>query len=124
MKNAYFIFYIFFIFSSCSDGYQLKDFNKSKWQKDKKGCSGKRLELVKVLLDNKTRLKGMDDDDLLDLLGKPEKTVYYGRGRKDYSYYVSPGGQCADKTDVKPGSRLLVEFDALGYVNIITLQDI
>ena len=66
----------------------------------------------------------MDDDDLVSLLGTPEKTVYYGRGRKDYAYYITPGGQCQGTPDLKAGSRLLVEFDALGYVNIITLQDI
>jgi hypothetical protein len=124
MKNPYLIFCLLIVLTSCSDGYQVKDFDKGQWKRDKKGCSGKRIELVKILLNNKARFKGLDDDDLLDLLGKPEKTVYYGRGRKDYSYYVTPGGQCEDKADTKPGSRLLVEFDALGYVNIITLQDI
>ena len=66
----------------------------------------------------------MDDDDLVSLLGTPEKTVYYGRGRKDYAYYISAGGQCPETPEMKAGPRLLVEFDALGYVNIITLQDI
>ena len=124
MRNAYLLFCAFFIFSGCSDGYQLDGFDKIAWKKDRKGCSGKRIELVKILLYNKSGFKGMDDDDLVSLLGTPERTVYYGRGRKDYAYYVTPGGQCRETPNLKAGSRLLVEFDALGYVNIITLQDI
>jgi hypothetical protein len=124
MKNAYVLFFAILILSGCSDGYQPDGFNKSAWKKDRKGCMGERIELVKILLQNKSRFKGMDDDDLVSLLGTPERTVYYGRGRKDYAYYITPGGQCAQTPDLKAGSRLLVEFDALGYVNIITLQDI
>jgi hypothetical protein len=124
MKNIYLLFCALFIFAGCSDGYQLQGFDKAAWKNDKKGCQGKRIDQVKILLESKSRFKGMDDDDLISLLGTPEKTVYYGRGRKDYAYYVAPGGQCPETPGAKTGARLLVEFDALGYVNIITLQDV
>jgi hypothetical protein len=124
MRNVYLLFCALLIFSGCSGDYQLQGFDKMAWKKDRKGCSGKRVDLVKVLVMNKAKFKGMDDDDLVSLLGTPEKTVYYGRGRKDYAYYITPGGQCRETPGLKDGSRLLVEFDALGYVNIITLQNI
>ncbi|MFL5731429.1 MAG: hypothetical protein ACJ75J_18210 [Cytophagaceae bacterium] len=123
MRNVYLLICGALIFAGCSEGYQLQGFDKKVWQLDKKGCEGKRKELVGILIQNKPRFKGMDDDDLLNLLGKPEKTVYYGRGRKDYSYFINPGNQCQNNQDMPAGSRLLVEFDALGYVNIITLQN-
>jgi hypothetical protein len=121
-KPLYCIFFLFFSLLSCGKTYNLPDFDKVSWENDKKGCKGTRADLAKKLLENSQSLKGMDDDVLVEILGKPEKTVYYGRGRKDYVYYVQPGSQCTSEKAL-PGPRIVVEFDALGYITIITYQN-
>jgi hypothetical protein len=121
-KAKYCLFLTIAILFSCGKNYNIPDFDKVSWQNDKKGCKGDRVSLAKTILKNSTSLKGMDDDVMVEILGHPEKTVYYGRGRKDYNYYVQPGSQCNPDAP-KAGSRIVVEFDALGYVNIITWQN-
>jgi len=121
-KPLYCLFFIITFLFSCGKKYNIPDFDKVSWENDKKGCKGDRATIVKTLLKNSTTLRGMDDDVLVEILGHPEKTVYYGRGRKDYIYYVQPGSQC-DTIQMKPGSRIVIEFDALGYLTIITYQN-
>ena len=70
---------------------------------------------------NSTKLKGMDDDDLADFLGKPEKSNWEARGKKTYYYYIQPGSQCSSDLMLE-GSKLAVEFDALGRVKMVTEQ--
>jgi hypothetical protein len=121
-KALYCLFLSITFFFSCGKKYNIPDFDKVSWANDKKGCKGDREALVKELLKNSGYLKGMDDDVLVEILGHPEKTVYYGRGRKDYIYYVQPGNQC-NLNLPKQGSKIVVEFDALGFINFITYQN-
>jgi hypothetical protein len=121
-KAIYCLFFIISLLFGCGKKYNIPDFDKVSWQNDKKGCKGERASLAKAIIKSSISLKGMDDDVLVDLLGHPEKTVYYGRNRKDYIYYVQPGNQC-NSDQARPGSRIVVEFDALGYINIITYQN-
>jgi hypothetical protein len=120
-KPLYCLFLIIALFFSCGKKYNIPGFNKVSWDNDKKGCKNDRASIAKSILKNSASIKGMDDDVLVEVFGHPEKTVYYGRGRKDYVYYVQPGSQC-DSLAPKEGARIVVEFDALGYVNIITYQ--
>jgi outer membrane protein assembly factor BamE (lipoprotein component of BamABCDE complex) len=121
-KAIYCLFLIISLLFGCGKKYNIPGFDKVSWQNDKKGCKGDRVSLAKAIIKNSISLKGMDDDVLVDLLGNPEKTVYYGRNRKDYIYFVEPGSQC-NSDQVQAGSRIVIEFDALGYINIVTYQN-
>jgi hypothetical protein len=109
--------------SACSSNQkpQLEGFNSELWKNDKKGCEGKRSILAEAVLANSIKLKGMDDDDVADFLGKPEKSNWEERGKKTYYYYIQPGSQCNSDLMLE-GSKLAVEFDALGRVKMITEQ--
>src|SRR5688500_17963469 len=99
----------------------LEGFNSELWKKDKRGCEGKRSYFAEILLTKSTDIKGMDDDDIAELLGKPEKSNWEDRGKKTYFYYIQPGNQC-DSTMMLEGTKLAVEFDALGRVKLVTEQ--
>jgi hypothetical protein len=99
----------------------LEGFNSELWKKDKKGCDGKRSYFAEILLAKSTEIKGMDDDDVAELLGKPEKSSWEDRGKKTYIYYIQPGKQC-DTSFILEGIKLAIEFDALGRVKLVTEQ--
>jgi hypothetical protein len=104
---------------SCSEKPNLDGFNSEVWKKDKYGCEGKREYMAEKLFEQSSRLKGMDDDDLIDLFGKPEFYDWESRGKKSFLYYIRPGSQC-DSGMMLEGAKIVFEFDALGRVRLVT----
>ena len=123
MKNSLFLLPLLAVLvMTCKPKEKFHGFDSEIWKQDQKACQNKRGGLLKNFPNFKSELKSMDDDDLTDLLGNPEKTFYYGRGRRDYVYFISPGSQC-NKTDYTlEGRELVIEINALGYVTIATEQ--
>jgi hypothetical protein len=117
------IIVIFFIasliFSSCKEAPKLEGFNSELWKEDKKGCKGKRTYLSEILLTKTSDLRGVDDDDIVEILGKPDKYEGETRGKKTYYYYTQPGSQCESNLMLE-GAQIVIEFNAIGKVNIIT----
>ena len=104
---------------SCSQPDKIEGFDEEKWRQDYNGCTNKRAELVKILLNNKEKLKKYDDDAITALLGAPERNRQFARGKKNYIYFIYPGKQCIGSTIADEGKKLVIEFDALGYPRII-----
>jgi hypothetical protein len=103
----------------CSEKPNLSGFNSDIWKKDKAGCEGKRSILVDTLLAQVSLLKGIKEDQLTQILGKPEKYIPQDRGKKSWHYYTQNGSQC-DKNLILEGPKIVVEFDALGRVSLVT----
>jgi len=123
MKNSLFLLLLAAIlFSTCKPQKKFPGFDSEGWKLDKNACEGKREGFYKAYPNLKVELKGTDDDDLTDIFGNPEKTFYYGRGRKDYVYFISPGSQCDSSKYALEGKELVIEINALGFVNIATEQ--
>jgi len=123
MKNSLFLLPLLaFLLMTCKPKEKFPSFDFEIWKQDQKGCQNKRENLLKNFPNFKSELRSMDDDDLTHLLGNPEKIFNYARGRRDYVYFISPGSQC-NKTDyTTEGRELVIEINALGFVNIATEQ--
>ena len=101
----------------------MKNFDQQRWKSDLKGCKGWRITLVDSIISNKKEWKGMDDDVLLDLLGKPEKSFYYERNAKAFSYYIEPGSQCPGSEQSSEGRKFTAEINATGFVNLVRIEN-
>ncbi len=97
-------------------------FDKNTWLADKKGCSGKRLLVSKSILEHKNEWKGLDDDFLLELLGKPDQSFYHERNAKSFAFYIEPGMQCVDSSN-RNARRLIAEINATGFVSLIRIEN-
>lgn len=86
------------------------------------GCEGQRSEQVNLILNNKKEWLGIDDDEIVDLLGRPERSYYYERNVRAFGYYLATGKQC-DINQGKFGKRILVEFNATGFSKRIFLEE-
>jgi hypothetical protein len=110
------------IYTSCNQKKPiLEGFNSELWKKDKLGCNGKRAYLAEIIFSKSVELKGIDDDEVAELLGKPEKSNWETRGKKTYYYYFQPGKQCNSQS-ILEGPKVAIEFDALGRVKLVTEQ--
>ena len=123
MRNLILLFSITIMIISCNSEKTLTGFDKNTWLSDNKGCAGKRILLVNSILENRKEWKGLDDDYLLELLGKPDQSFYYERNAKSFAFYIEPGKQCKNSSNSKFGRRLVAEINATGFVNLIRVEN-
>jgi len=106
---------------SCTQKKEIKGFDAESWRKDIAACTDKRKEAGQYLYDHQQELIGMKAEEIVEILGKPDKTDYQGRAKFSYSYYIEPGKQC-DPSKVKEGDLLVVEVESLGRMRGMRLQ--
>lgn len=124
IKTLTFFTFLTCLLIGCSTKEEIRNFDAEQWKADKRGCLGKRKNLVQPILAVRDSLKGMDDDVLVDLLGKPEKTFYFSRGKKSYEYFIEPGSQCDPGKYKSEGNRIVFEINAIGNVSLIVIKKI
>lgn len=100
---------------SCSPPIDLEGFNEKAWQSDKDGCQGLRLKLKEDLMSVKEQIKGLNNDEVITLLGKPNKTLLDKRNQKYFIYSLSPNQSCSNHNP-EISSELSLRFSAIGLV--------
>jgi hypothetical protein len=99
---------------------KLDGIDAGKWKDDKKGCNGYRQSTEAKLLGQTEQLKGLAEMDIVRLLGKPDQNELYKRNQKFYSYYISPGIDCAYHDSIN--HRLVLRFNAMGYAQLVAIE--
>lgn len=121
IKNL--IYILLFLISCNGKEVVIESFNQEVWKNDPFGCTNSRLSEAESLLQNKEQLMGMNNDDLIQLLGKPDRTELYTRNQKFFHYYLTPGEQCTNVEESADPARLTFRFNATGFINEVTLYD-
>lgn len=98
---------------------QLKNFDKEGWVNDKDGCSGARKSIVGTIIDQKDLLMAKEQEQITELLGKPDRHELYKRSQYFLVYSIEPGSSCPDFIADKKVANLSIRFNALGRVNEI-----
>jgi len=99
---------------------KLQNFDSEVWIADKNGCSGIRIASMENLLASKHFMRGLQTDEIEELLGKPDAEELYDRSQKYYIYFMEPGPKC-DSTIENPRA-LYVRFSAVGLANEFVIQ--
>lgn len=102
------------ILISCSSAVNdLPNFDEEAWISDPNGCAGQRLLMVENLVRAKDQLKGLNQNDINELLGKPDRHELYKRSQKFFYYQISPAEACKSE---QPGEDiyLSIRFNATG----------
>lgn len=125
MENNIFVKIAFVItcsLFSCSkslpvlDGIDLKE-----WSDDKNACAGKRLAMKDAISNQKEKLLGLNEMELVSLLGKPDNNELYKRNQKFYYYHILPSKDCNLKTQ-NAVLQLVVRFTAMGVANEVSVE--
>lgn len=110
--------------SACRELPTLKGFDSKAWQGDRLGCKGARARQIQTLLAQKDKLKGLGQNQVMALLGKPDFQDLASRNQRFYVYYYQKGKQCEEPTissvNLKTDRVLRIRFSALDAVNEIT----
>ena len=90
------------------------------WKEDRLGCSGFREKSIDLFSSQKDKLKGLSEDDILKLLGRPDRNELYKRNQKFYHYYVEPSAKC-DSTK-QNARQLSIRFNAVDLAKEVVIE--
>jgi hypothetical protein len=107
-------------FMGCRESPGIAGFDSDLWIGDKSGCTDIRSGLAGKVIDAKENLMGQKENQIIRVLGKPDRSDLYKRNQKFFIYYLEPGPGCPDPVS-SPG-MLVIRFNATGYCNEVFLQ--
>jgi hypothetical protein len=90
------------------------------WKQDPQGCKGLRSKMIRSLDDQRKKLLGMSEMDIIDLLGRPDENELYTRNQKFYHYFLEPSAAC--QSEIKSPKMLVIRFSALGLANEVSVE--
>lgn len=105
---------------ACGRSYDLQGFDEKKWQQDKDGCSGQRINQQGGLKAAKNELKGLSQKDIILTLGKPDKSELYERSEKFFYYQISPSKDCTVDYDGE-NVYLSIRFNSIGLAKEVLI---
>lgn len=108
--------------SGCSSTPTLQGFDLESWRRDERSCQNIRPGLVPQLEKVQQELMGLGHTQVIRLLGKPEGKSMEKSGQREFYYYVEAGPQCQDKNRYTQANKLVVRFDVLDRVNLVTFR--
>jgi tetrahydromethanopterin S-methyltransferase subunit H len=56
---------------------------------------------------------GMTQEEVLDMLGRPDMQLLLERTQKAYIYYIEPGTQCQGQKDISKARTVSFRFNAV-----------
>ena len=98
----------------------IPQFEESDWQSDKNGCQGLRSAMIEQLEQAKGSLKGLSEDEISSLLGKPDRNELYKRNQKFFIYSITPHN-CSEVADSLPRTYLSIRFNATGLAKEVVI---
>jgi outer membrane protein assembly factor BamE (lipoprotein component of BamABCDE complex) len=108
--------------SGCDSGPVLSGFDQESWRADERSCRNIRPGLLPQLDQVSEELVGLGHSQVIRILGKPEGKSMEKTGQREYYYYVESGPQCQDKTRYTDANKLVIRFDILDRVNLVTYR--
>ena len=117
--KSFALMFLLIIGLSCTNAPDLGKLSSNHWKSDKNGCLGKRLDLLPELIAIREKLKGQTQNQIIQLLGKPDQQEIYKRSQKFFTYYISGNNSCNDHE--KDMVYLQIRFNALGNSNEVLI---
>ena len=86
-----------------------------KWKTDNYGCGGDRMNLIGLIHENKDKFLRFNQNQLIDILGKPDNQKLYTRGQTIFYYYIKYHQKCenTETRNDEENIKLEIRFDAL-----------
>jgi hypothetical protein len=118
------LFFLIFLFSTsgCSQKATITDFNENLWKSDQNGCKEERLKLYTVLLKHQDDVLGLNNRQIIKLLGMPERNELFQRNQKFFIYNITPAPLCKSDYD-QESLFLFIRFNAVGLCQEVFIRN-
>lgn len=119
-KQLRFLFLIFII-TGCGKAIPtLEGIDHDSWKQDKNACGQYRSTVVASIDSQKDKLLALDEGQIVELLGNPDRNELYKRNQKFFYYYLKPSPDCPSST--AETLRLAIRFNAMGLAKEVSLE--
>ncbi|HET8859686.1 hypothetical protein [Marivirga sp.] len=108
---------------ACTKLPELENIDLKKWKADKDACKEYRIEVVDNLLSQEEKLRGLSQNEMINLLGTADKHQLYERSQKFFIYYLNPNENC---DQYKEGylKALYIRFNSLDQAIDFNVQEV
>ena len=106
---------LFFLFSCSTSLPEIEGMDYEAWVTDKYGCSSKRIELVSLIDLNSEKFLRYNQNEMIDILGRPENQTLFTRSQTIFYYYIRHNPNCTSQETMQEDDQIKLEirFDAL-----------
>ena len=115
-----FLLLLYLAFSCGKPLPQFENMDMAKWRNDKNGCKGDRVKMLPALNEQKGKLKALSEDEILELLGRPDQNELWKRNQKFYHYFLEASIKC-DSTK-KYAQKLTIRFNAMKLAKEVVIE--
>jgi hypothetical protein len=106
--------------SGCSNDISVS-FDSESWKSDTYGCKEKRIILYKEIIGYQNEILGLSNNQIIRILGKPERNELYRRNQKFFIYHISPASKCSYTYNGEV-LFLFIRFNAVGLSQEVFVQ--
>lgn len=123
IKNSFLVVALFLSLIGCTSAPdRIGDLDLKKWRSDRGGCEGIRKNQLADFKKIESQLLNKHIDEVGQLLGRPDIHQLGGRDQKFYVYFFEKGTHCTDITKKSEGQKVILRFNAIGYLAEVTHQ--
>lgn len=121
MKKLFCVFLLFLCFECSKPLPILKGIDLQGWREDNNACKNLRKPMREAMDREKVKLLGLDEVQLVTLLGSPDKNELYSRNEKFYYYFIGPAPSCPSKAD-SVSEKLVIRFNSVGLAKEVSIE--
>lgn len=107
---------------SCNSTIELPNLDQDAFAKDVNGCRSVRLSMLEELEKDKDLLKGLNQDEIANTLGKPDQNELYKRSQKFFIYNLTPT-DCSKQLATTSRKYLSIRFNATGLAKEVVIYE-
>jgi hypothetical protein len=90
------------------------------WKSDRGGCNNQRAAFVNDFIAQQEELKGLSEDNIIKLLGRPDRNELYKRNQKFYYYDIEPGKNC--DPNATANQQIVIRFNAMSMAKEVSIE--
>jgi hypothetical protein len=98
----------------------LEGIDAETWKADRNGCEGKRFQMTNAMRVEKEKLLSLNEQELINVLGRPDRNELFKRNQKFYYYFLQPAPEC--KIGNEKPLKLVVRFNAMGLAKEVVVE--
>lgn len=121
MLRRFSVLIFVFIITSCGKSLpELENLDLKTWRNDKNACGNYRSNNIQTIRSQKEKLLALDESQIIELLGRPDRNELYKRNQKFFYYYLQPYTACSSA--IETTSRLAIRFNAMGLAKEVAIE--
>ena len=120
MRTTFLLFTVAVL--SCSPQVDLPNLDQEAFASDVNGCRSIRASMIENLKKDKNLLKGLNQEQVTEVLGKPDQNELYKRNQKFFIYHLTPTN-CSHQIVTTTHQYLSIRFNATGLAKEVVIYE-